>query len=502
MKSNLFEVPQRQSEIGILLIFLTRIFNLFKGFWAIIVYLLFTGPGEATLVYIVLGLVVMSVLILIYSFVYYRKFLFHIDYKNQEFVLQKGVFNTEDIAIPFDRIQQVYIKRSILQRILNVNSFVVETAGSKKEEIGIKAISNEKANQLLAILIEAKDRHSEEIIDPGIAGEPTENRLWTHELSFLTLLKIGISTNYLRGLALIAAFFTTIYNEVRTVSEEHSETIQKYLDQLPGPMESVSIFMFIAVIVLLLSVLITVAEVFIKYFNLKLTQTKDSLELEMGLKTNTKVSLQPRRVQLLQVITNPVQKWLNLYEVRISLANSENELQKSKIKIPGLDQATVEKVNSFLYTDQISGFGETFSPDKILLVRRLIIALIPALVSYFAVFFVDALSLTTWLLLAGLYAIIAVIWQILMFRSLILIISEDLVYKKYGVWNKTEERLEIYKIQSISVFQPLWYEKKNLVNIIFHTAGGDISFRTVSKNVLPYINYMFYKIESNSRSWM
>jgi len=455
-----------------------------------------------TLVYIVLGLGVMSVLVLIYSFVYYRRFLFYIDYKNQEFVLQEGVFNTEDIAIPFDRIQQVYIKRSILQRILNVNSFVIETAGSKNEEISIKAISNEKANQLLAILIKVKDKYSEKITDPEITGTTSENQFWTHELSFLTLLKIGISTNYLRGLVLIAAFFTTIYNEVRTVSEEHSETIQKYLDELPGPMESVSIFMFIAVIVLLMSVLITVAEVFIKYFNLKLTQTKDSLELEMGLKTNTKVSLRPRRVQLLQVITNPVQKWLNLYEVRISLANSENELQKSKIKIPGLDQATVVKVYSFLYTDQSSGFGDTFLPDKILLVRRLIIALVPALASYFVVFFVDAVSFTTWLLLAGLYAVITGIWQILMFRSLTLIISEDFVYKKYGVWNKTEERFEIYKIQSISVFQPLWYEKKNLVNIIFHTAGGDISFRTVSKNILPYMNYMFYKIESNSRSWM
>lgn len=502
MNSNLFEVPQRQSEIGIILIFLTRIFNILKGFWAIIVYLLFTGPDMATLIYIALGLGVMSFLVLIYSFVYYRKFLFHIDYKNQEFVLQEGVFNTEDIAIPFDRIQQVYIKRSILQRILNVNSFVVETAGSKKEEISIKAISNEKANQLLAILIKVKDKYSEKITDPEIAGEPSEDRLWTHELGFLTLLKIGISTNYLRGLALIAAFFSTIYNEVRTVSEEHSELIQNYLDKLPGPMESISIFILIAVIVLFLSVLITVSEVFIKYFNLKLTQTKDSLELEMGLKTNTKVSLRPRRVQLLQVITNPVQKWLNLYEVRISLANSENELQKSKIKIPGLDQATVAKVNSFLYTGESSTFGETFTPDKLLLVRRLIFALIPALASYLIVFFVDALSFTTWLLLAGLYAVIAVIWQVLMFRSLRLIISEDFVYKKYGVWNKTEERLEIYKIQSISVFQPLWYEKKNLVNIIFHTAGGDISFRTVSKDVLTYINYMFYKIESNSRSWM
>jgi len=502
MNFNLFEVPQRQSEIGILLIFLTRIFNLLKGFWAVIIYLLFTGSGDINLIYIVLGLGVISMLVLFYSFVYYRKFLFHIDYKNQEFVLQKGVFNTEDITIPFDRIQQVYTKRSILQRILNVNSFVIETAGSKKEEISIKAISNEKANQLLAILIKAKDKYSEKITDSESTGTTSENQLWTHKLSFLSLLKIGISTNYLRGLALIAAFFSTIYNELRSVSEEHSEIIQKYLDQLPGAMESVSIFLLIAILVLFLSVLITVAEVFIKYFNLKLTQTKNSLELEMGLKTNTKVSLQPRRVQLFQVITNPVQKWMNLYEVHISVANSENQLQKSKIKIPGLDQATVAKVKSFLYSDEASAFERTFSPDRILLVRRLIIALVPALFSYFLVSFVDAISFTTWLMLAGLYAVIALIWQTLMFRSLKLIVSEAFIFKKYGVWNKKEERLEIYKIQSISVFQPLWYEKKNLVNIIFHTAGGDISFRTVNKNVLPYINYMFYKIESNSRSWM
>lgn len=501
MDPNLFEDPQRQSEIGILLIFLNKIFNLLKGFWAIVLYFLFTGPSVATLVYIGLGLGVMAVLVLVYSFVYYRKFLFHIDYINQEFVLQKGVFNTEDIAIPFDKIQQVYFKRSILQRILNVNSLIVETAGSKQEEISIKAISNEKANQLLAILIKVKDQYSEETSDSEISGEPSEDRLWTHELSFLTLLKIGISTNYLRGLALIAAFFTTIYNEIRTVSEEHSEIIQNYLDKLPGPMESISIFFLIAVIVLFLSVFITVAEVFIKYFNLKLKQTKDSLELEMGLKTNTKVSLQPRRVQLLQVITNPVQKWLNLYEVRIFLANSENELQKSKIKIPGLDRATVAKVNSFLHMEQASDFGKSFSPDKLLLVRRIIIALVPALVIGFIVFFTDYIALT-WLWAVGFYGIIAVVWQLLMFRSLKLILTEDFVFKKYGVWNKTVERVEIYKIQSVSVFQPLWYEKKNLVNIIFHTAGGDVSFRTVNKNILPYINYMFYKIESNSRSWM
>lgn len=417
-------------------------------------------------------------------------------------MLEKGVFTKEDITIPFDRIQQVYTKRSILQRLLNVNSFIIETAGSKKEEIKIQAISSEAANQLSAILMKEKQKYSEETPDSEFAEKTSNERFWTHKLSFLTLLKLGISTNYLRGLVLIVGFFTTIYNEISTVSEEHSETMQKYFSDLPGPMESISIFLLLVVVVLVLSILITVIEVFIKYFNLQLTQTKDSLQLEMGIKTNTKVSLQPRRVQVLQVITNPVQKWLNLYEVRISIANTENNLQKSKIKIPGLDEATVAKMNSFLFTDQVSNFGKNFLPHNIMLLRRIIIALLPVIASYFAVFFMDVLPFKIWLILASIYTIIVVLWQILMFKSLKLIISEDLIFKKYGVWNKTEERVEMYKIQAISISQPLWYWKKNLISIVFHTAGGDISFRAVNKAILPYINYMYYKIESDLRSWM
>lgn len=502
MNSKLFEEPQRQSEIGILLIFVIKIFNLIKGFWALALYFLISGPSTSTLIYAGFGFLGIIALVLFYSFVYYRRFLFHIAYKNQEFRLQKGVFNKEDISVPFDKIQQVYIKRSLLQRLLNVSSFVIETAGSKKEEINIHAISNEKANQLLEILIKEKDKVSENINDSEVKTDSIANATWIYKLNFLSLLKTGISTNYLRGLVLISAFFATIYNEVRTVSEEYSESIKEYLNEVSSPLESLSIYIFIGVAVLIISVLITIAEVFIKYFNLKLTQTKESLELEMGLNTNTKVSLKPRRVQLFQVITNPVQKWLNLHEVRISLANAENDLQKSKIKIPGLDSATITKITSFLHTEQLHSFETTFLPNKILLYRRLILVLIPALISYLIFQFTNVFSLTNWLLILGFYLVIGLIWQIVAYKSLILRISEDFIYKKYGVWSKTEERFEIYKLQSISVSQPLWYKTRGLINVTFHTAGGDISFKAVTEGFVAYVNYMFYKIESSSKAWM
>jgi putative membrane protein len=243
---------------------------------------------------------------------YYRRFLFHIDYSKEEFVLQKGVFSTEDIAISFDKIQQVYLKRSLVQRLINVYSVIIETAGSKEDEVSIKAVSREDARLLTDILMKAKKEAVEIADEPGDEVRPEvakpQTKLWTHKLDVLTLLKIGISSNYGRGFALVLAFFATIYNELNSFFRDYEEEFSEYYEQVPDFTQSLSLMVILFMFLLIISILITVLEVFIKYFGLKLVQTRESLDLEMGLKTNTRVSLQPRRVQLMQVVTNPVQK--------------------------------------------------------------------------------------------------------------------------------------------------------------------------------------------------
>ncbi len=501
-----FSTPQRQSGIGVLLIFLTTIYKFVKGFWVLGVYFLLKSPGGRILFFVGLGISILAIFALIYSYWYYRKFLFHIDYSKEEFMLQKGVFSTEDIAVPFDKIQQVYLKRSILQRIINVYSLVIETAGSSDKEISIKAISKEKADKLSALLIKVKkdaaiaETETEELEDPA-----NKEVLWTHKLNFSDLLKIGFSTNYLRGLALIFVFFSTIFNELRPFVEDYSEDLDEQLEQIPGLLESVGVFVIIAIMMLLLSMIITVVEVFIKYYGLKLQQSKNSLELEMGLKTNTKISLQPRRIQLLQVTTNPVQKWLNLYEARFSLASSENTLEKSKIKIPGLGEKTVEKIKSFVYanTNIEVRLEKTFLPDRILLFRQMFQSVfLPIALSVFFPIFTDFIAFNTWTVMVGIYLIIGIIWQLKLFSSKKLQISDDFLRLKSGVWNKKEETVETYKLQSLSVIQPIWYKKRNVCNITFHTAGGDVSFRAVDKKIVPYLNYILFKIETASKGWM
>jgi len=497
-----FEVPRRQSVAGVALIYLTTLYRFLRGFWVLGVYFILQTPTGPAVYYALLGLGVTAVVILIYSYLYYQNFLFHIDYAREEFILQKGVVSTENIGVPFDKIQQVYFKRNILERIINVYSVVIDTAGSKSDEVSIQALSKEDADLLSSILTRVK---GENIIN----DETSENsesisspERWTHKLDFLTLLKIGISTNYIRGLALVLAFFTTLYNELNSFFQDYAEEMGEYYERVPEPSDSVGFFFFLFVMLLLVSILITVLEVFIKYYGLKLTQTRDSLELEMGLKTNTKVAVQPRRVQLMQIITNPVQKRFNLHEIRISLASSENSLGKNRIKIPGLGKEELVKVRSFLFGDTESLFEQRFNPHRLMLLRRFLLVIIPVAISYMLLWWFAYMHFTWWAVIVIIYTVVGVLYQFKRFESLKLIFTEEFLQKKQGVWNKREENFEIFKMQAITVKQPLWYKRKDLINVRFHTAGGDMTFRAVNKTIIPYLNYLLYKVESSTKRWM
>jgi putative membrane protein len=506
MSPEAFSLPQRQSILGVVLIFLTTLYRFLRGFWVLGVYFLLSNPSSATVLYVILGLVALAFVTLGYSWFYYRRFLFHIDYTREEFVLQKGVFSTEDIAISFDKIQQVYLKRSLVQRVINVYSVVIETAGSKEDEVSIKAVSRENARLLTDILMKAKKEAEETADEPDEEERPEiakpQAKLWTHKLDVLTLLKIGISSNYGRGFALVLAFFATIYNELNSFFRDYEEEFSEYYEQVPDFTQSVSLMIILFVILLIISILITVLEVFLKYFGLKLVQTRESLDLEMGLKTNTRVSLQPRRVQLMQVVTNPVQKAFNLYESRIALASSENVLQKKKIKIPGLGKDTVSKVKTFLYGEMESSFEQIIRPHRLMLLRRIFIVFIPLAISYLILWWYPYTTGQFWALMAALYLILALPYQFLRFKSLKLIFTDDFLIKKQGVWTSREEVFEAFKMQAVTVKQPFWYKRRNLYNLVFHTAGGDVTFKAVNREVLPYINYLLYKVESSGRKWM
>lgn len=261
-------------------------------------------------------------------------------------------------------------------------------------------------------------------------------------------------------------------------------------------------FLFI-IGLLLFGMFITVAETVIKYYDLNLKQFRDSLQVEMGLRNNTKVNIRAARVQMVEVNTNPLQKQLKLFTLKISLASSENDLEKSRIRIPGLPPEVIAQSQKFFFQKEILK-KVRINPHKIILWRKFTRGLIPAIIGVTLLFFFP--EYISGAILGGLvssYLVLLLIYNYFYYKRLKLIIDEETVVKSSGLWVRREQYLEIYRLQAISVRQPLWYKRRGIVNLTFHSAGGDITFNGVlRKEVTPMINFFLYKVESTSRPWM
>ena len=212
-----FYEPQRQSLVGLVLIFATSLYHIGRNLWVVVFYFAFKELDQRTLFLAGAALMLVLLLSLGYSILYFLNFKFHLDEKNQEFVLQKGVFSSDVINIPFEKIQQVNFRRNILQRIIGVYSVVVETAGSQDKGVEIKALSEDKANvlaeKLMARAEEERAEPSEEAVEDHDHFPLTTAKAlpqWEHKVELWTLIKLGLTSNYLRGVGIIVAFYFTL----------------------------------------------------------------------------------------------------------------------------------------------------------------------------------------------------------------------------------------------------------------------------------------------------
>lgn len=521
MSEEFFE-PGRQSKLGVLLIFATNIFQLVRSFWVLGVYFIIQDNDSGTLLYIIPGLVLALLATLVYSFMYYVRFIFYIDREKEAFILEKGVFSSTVVNIPFSKIQQVNFKRNILQRIIGVYSVQIDTAGSGQEEAEIKALSRSKAERLAQLLMQFSSAETGRDSEERVETLEKEHRApaWEFKLGLSGILKLGLTSNYLRGLALLVAFYFTLVEQLNfseefsiasdfsniteIISEEHIRIENGLSSSLPNPfmMEVIStVLLFLGLF--LIGMLITVGETFIKYYNLTLKKTDAGLQVEMGLRDNTRINVTARRVQVMKMITNPLQKRMDLHQLQISVASSEDSLSKKRIKIPGLPLETVKAVKNYLYFSA-SEMNSVLRPDKILLYRKISRRILP-LVLAFILIRLGSVELSIWaiLILSVIYLSAVIAYQYCYYRSLRLSVSSEFLYKYSGIWNRKMEIIEVYKLQAVSLSQPIWYKNRQLLNLTFHSSGGDISFKLIQKQqALELANYLLYKIEDSKKPWM
>ncbi len=496
-----FDKPQRQSAVGIVIMFADTLQKFVRASWVPLAIFIYRMPSDA-LLYMVLGVIVILLLIVVLAYLRYRNFTFFLDEDKQEFVIQSGVLSKKRLSIGLDKIQQVSINQNVIQKLIGVYSLDVDTAGSGNKEVSIRAIDHNSAQILKTRLLE-REITQENVEGPEILEEKSKPII---KISLSSLLKVGLTSNYGRSLAILLAFFFTIYDNVRDFVENEmltEEQIQQYI--VKGTALG---FITVFAVLFALTFLINLIRTIIRYFDLEIVKQRNSLLISYGLFAKKNTLLNPRKAQIVSYSQNFFQQKLNVLKVKIKQASSQQVKEEgekdesSSIEIPGADIAERDNILQVIF-DKIVEKGKVFNPNYRYVFRGIYLGIVfPVVIVLILGFFVND-QIKTYFPFIGLYVVIVGLLVYFSFRNYRLFVNADFIIKKSGAWDIEYQIIEPHKIQGITTKQFFWHKRSDVGHIILHTAGGDVSFRFANfSEINKQINYWLYQVESSNKHWM
>jgi putative membrane protein len=504
MEAN-FSQPQRQSSIGILVMFFYTLQRTARALWPMIVIWIFKFD-EINKLYFFLGMILVFISIGIVSYLKYLNFTFFLDAENEEFIITEGIFNKTKTAIQLRKIQQVNINQSFIQKLIGVYELDVDTAGSNKKEGAIKAISHELALELKFRLLENEELKTT-IGTEETTLEETEQKLFeaAHpfiKISFLSLLKVGVTSNYGRSIALLLIFFSTIYENFQNFGDKDNGYKEKFGSYIDKNLVLQTILISIVALFGVVLVVNIIRTVF-KYYDYKIARQKGSLLLSFGLLNSKSTIIKPEKVQITTVTRNYFQKKMGIVELKIKQATGgEKEEQKSIIEIPGCSEVERDSILKLLF-HQIPERGVMLQPNF----RKLIFSVFLSIGLPLFVF----IGLGYWLepilfeynYVLPIYVIFIGLIQYFKFQNNRLFIHENFIIKQSGAWDISNDIIEPSKIQAITTSQLFWHKKLDIGSIILHTAGGNLDFQLGNYSILKQqVNLWLYEIETSDSNWM
>lgn len=490
-----FIQPQRQAPIGVLVEIVYAFQKTLRQFWPLII-LGFVKLKSFGILYSFLIIICLLIIVIVLGYLNYKNFLFHINEKDEEFVLEKGVFNKKRIAIKLSRIQQVNINQSFLQKLVDVYAIEIETAGSTKKEAKINAISKENALKMRNLLLAEKNSN---VNEPAKSTESSNNLLVN--ISPKSLLKVALTSDYFKSLWLVTIFLFAAYNRLKDVFFNDKETENKVLNYFSDlDVQHYLIIIIIAGIILVF--IFNFLRTFIIYYGYKIGMKGNSLQFSYGLINDKNILIQPSKVQKVNIVQNFFQKKMDVKRINISQASSDIlKDKKATIHIPGLSENEGGKILKLLY-EQTPKYGIALSPTiyrifsstyKFLLLPILIALIISFVKNEWEIF----------LIATPIYLIITSSLIYISYKNNKLYVNDSFIIKQSGIWDIETSIITPEKIQSITTKQYLWQVKSDVGHVSLHTAGGDIVFKFGNFSTINnYTNLWLYQVETSNKEWM
>ncbi|WP_435160277.1 PH domain-containing protein [Halorubrum sp. SY-15] len=392
-----------------------------------------------------------------YEVAYYRRFEYELTADTLD--IRSGVISRREREIPYRRIQNVDVSRSVLQRAIGVAAVDLETAGGSETEGAIRFVTPEAATSLQREVQRLKrDTASADGTETAASPAPDEELLF--ELSPRELALVGALSFDGRLIGLLVFVGS---GSVPVIS---------------GLLPDASAVALSGVVVAGVGGLVVVSWVlgaavsFSNYYGFRLSRAGDELRYERGLFRRYSGSIPVEKVQTLTVTDNPAKRALGYATLTIETAGyapgqgGENGNQAA-IPIARRDRV-------YDLAREVESFGDpTFArPPRRVRWRYGIRYLIVVSVLTSVAFGVDRLSSVD----APWYAAALLLLAVppaahLQWRHRGYWLGEDHLLTRNGFWSRSVKAVPYYRIQNVIDRRSLFQRRWNVASVVADTAG-------------------------------
>lgn len=285
MKTNDFSAPRRMSKSAFVIFLVNNLWLYAKYFLFIVILELFNSEKKLSFIEAALDfwvvLAICLTLAAVIAFINYYSKKYYVENGNLIFI--HGLAHKEITSISLTKIHSLRTKQGLIYRLLDMKGVSFDTLASQSEEIEM-ILDNEDWEALLS-RIETLDSQTQiQASEADKIEEKTDGYTTKLSVGNLNLIKGALCQNHLRGMVVFGSILVTLYDQIISVNENAVEYFYGYMATHADFLRlSLSSCITVAAILYIVTLLLWLGKVFLRYFNMDIRIDREQLFFESGL---------------------------------------------------------------------------------------------------------------------------------------------------------------------------------------------------------------------------
>jgi putative membrane protein len=396
--------------------------------------------------------------------------------------IESGVFNRNVRSIPYDRIQDVSIEQKLLPRIFGLAEVRFETGGGKGDEAKLSFVSAEQAEALRDLV---RERKTGIVVEMESDTEPAPETAPLYAMDTRRLLTLGFYSFSLIIFAVIYGIaqqldfllpfdFWDLSGWIGIV-EERGVTV----NGISAGMQIIGVMIVLAGLVFM-GITTGIFRTVLRDYGFRLDRTDKGFRRRRGLLTHTDVVMPVHRVQAITIQTGPIRKrsgWYGLKFVSLAGDSDAKKGESDHVIAPLATLAEIWTIAGEAGVEQ-PATDLTFTRGHIgsWLDRIIIIALLAMTGTSLLAIFSPA-GVRAFAILPVIILLVPVTW--FAWRNSLSAVDDDQLFVRRGWWRQSMTIASQIKVQSVEINQGPLARLRNIANVQFGIAGGDVTITAI-----------------------